>query len=132
MATYTKQQKKEYRLTVYQAACKYVKYYKEEVRQMKIDLGENTNFGLYEAHIDFYESIKKGEYMRCLDIHRVLNEIEEELLDRIVFKAEKFNLNSEQVRRGTARTKQYHDGRKSMLKSAMICDASVGYWKLSK
>ena len=130
--TYTKEQKKEYRKRVYDIACGGARYFSG---YNKKELGTDYDEGSYyylRLNADFYQCIKKAEYMMSLKLHKKLNEIEEKVLDEMVFNAEENELNSEDVRKGSARTKKYHNARKDMLYSAMSCDARVGYWKLSK
>ena len=86
--------------------------------------GNNTMF--------FYQQIMQGEYKDALMAHKALNEAEEEVIDEMVFNAEENGFTSENVRVGSSRAKNFNDRRKFVLKQAMICDASVGYWKLSK
>ena len=80
----------------------------------------------------FYENIKQGNYKQCLIGHKLLIETEQYMLDEIVFNAEKHNYNSENVRKGCKNVKVNNKNRKFVLKKAMICDATIGYWKLSK
>ena len=85
-----------------------------------------------EIMILFYEAIKQGDYKAALHGHRKLVEMEETAIDEIVFNANKHKFNSENVRLGSKNFKAFNKERKFVLKQAMICDATVGYWKLSK
>jgi len=120
--TYTKQQKKQMRKQVYYF-CKLV--------QNEIKTLVNTCKYYYNSNV-FYECIKQGEYKEALKGHKLLIETEQYMLDEIVFNPEKHNYNSENLRKACQNIKNGNNNRKFVLKQAMICDATVGYWKLSK
>ena len=94
------------------------------------ELQDDSNY-FYNLSL-FYENIKQGKYKQSLIGHKLLIETEQYMLDEIVFNAEKHNYNSENVRKGCKNVKVNNKNRKFVLKKAMICDATIGYWKLSK
>jgi hypothetical protein len=120
--TYTKEQKKQMRKQVY--------YLAKLVQNNQKELVNTCNY-YYNSNV-FYECIKQGEYMEALKGHKLLIEQEEYMLDEIVFDPEKYNYNSENLRKACQNIKNGNNNRKYILKQAMICDATVGYWKLSK
>jgi len=120
--TYTKEQKKQLRKEVYDLA-----------KLMKKDIQIDDAQSSYNHNIlVFYDCIKKADFKAAIYGHKMLVKTESEVLDEVVFNAEKHNLNSEDLRLCAKNIKVSNNNRKFILKMAMECDATVGYWKLSK
>lgn len=120
--TYTKEQKIEKRKKVYLLAKSFKKCLERKY--------PNPN-NMAKLEILFCIRIMDGNFKESLEIHKMLKSVEEKCLDSLVFdKTQQYN--SEDVRVGCSNIKRTNSHRKIVLEYAMICDATVGYWKLSK
>ena len=121
--TYTKAQKKQARKIIYDTAKRYKKELEEEYLQ---------NPGpVAKLHTLFPVAIMKADFRMSLEIHRRLQNLDNQALDLLVFdKKDKYT--SENVRVGCANVNLNNKNRKTLLKWAMECDAKFGYWKLSE
>ena len=121
--SYTKEQKKQLRKGVYNVAKKYKK-------QLEDQYLPNPN-ATARLEILFPEAIMEAEFKISLEIHRRLQKIEKQAVDRLVFdKTGKYT--SENARIGCSNVQKNLENRKALLKFAMECDAMVGYWQLSE
>lgn len=119
---YTKQQKNKMRKQVYSNAkdlhnriCEY--YVINTIYKIK--------------YLTFITAIKNGEFKIATKMYKDLGIIDEKVIDHMVFgKSDIFN--SEDVRISCENVKLLLAARKDLFKAAMQCDATVGYWKLSK
>jgi hypothetical protein len=120
--TYTKQQKKQMRKQVYALA-------KELHNHISYYDVINTSYQI--KYLTFLTAIKKGDFKIATKMYKQLDIKDEKIIDYLVFgKSDK--INSEDVRISCEIIKNLLAGRKDLFKLAMMCDASVGYWKLSK
>jgi len=120
--TYTKQQKQQRRKQVYDLA----KSLHKHVRDYDVI---NNSYKI--KYLTFVTAIKNGEFKLATKMYKQLDIKDEKIIDYVVF-GNSDKINSEYVRISCEIIKHLLDARKSLFKSAMECDATVGYWKLSK
>jgi hypothetical protein len=119
---YTKQEKKEIRKEVYAYANKVHKLISED---------DTISISYKIEYLSFLTAIKNAEFMIASKIYKQLDIRDDQIVDQVVFgKSDK--INSEDVRISCAVIKNLLRLRKAIFKKAMITDAEIGYWKLSK
>jgi hypothetical protein len=119
---YTKEEKKEFRKGVYDYANKAHKY---------ISSYDVIHISYKIKYLTFLTAIKNAEFMIASKIYKQLDIKDNQIINYLVFgKSDK--INSEDVRISCEIIKNLLNLRKAIFKKAMITDAEIGYWKLSK
>ena len=122
--SYTKAQKKLARKSVYDNAKN--AYCKN--RQLYYERGVDDWY--METLLTFLQSIMECDFRNALRGQKLLNDFENDAIDRIMFGNEDYS--SEKVRQCCVNIKENNENRKALLKIAMECDAMVGYWQLTE
>lgn len=88
--------------------------------------GHNTNHTRME--LEFLNGIKEGNFKLCLELHKKMMKDEQDFLDIAMFKDK--HITTQCLLKCSDNIKNCYEGRRNMLKYAMMIDEKIGFWKL--